>query len=321
MPRQRLLKPGFFRNEDLGAFPPLTRLFFAGLWCWADREGRLEDRPRRLAAEILPYDRDADGEVMVAQLTNAGFLQRYESGGVRVIQVENFLRHQDVHPREARSLFPGPAEGGPKANPRRAKVVQSPACTSFPSFPSCTSLSPPRAGAREGSELSGLGALLSGDFAELRGAPYEPDEGDDAALVKLEAAGEDDARARWRAALAAAKPYRCDTLAQLVEPRVWNRFAGAAAPRAAASRFEQLRVTDFDPNWLDLRDQVLAARLKPDVLGRVRGELVDGELRLGAEDEAAAASFEHLREDLEALLRPHGVAHIRVGLLAAGGGT
>jgi len=34
----------------------LARLLYPGLWMLADREGRLEDRPLRIKAEILPYD-------------------------------------------------------------------------------------------------------------------------------------------------------------------------------------------------------------------------------------------------------------------------
>lgn len=123
MARQRNIAPGFFRNEDLGECSPLARLLFAGLWCWADRLGRLEDRPRRLRAEILPYD-SADGEELVAELTARGFLRRYEVAGVRVIQIVHFERYQKPHPREAPSVLPdesgvieGGAQGSPKADP------------------------------------------------------------------------------------------------------------------------------------------------------------------------------------------------------------
>ncbi len=109
MARQRTLKPGFFSNEELAACPALTRLFFEGLWCWADREGRLEDRPRRLKAEILPYD-EADGEAMVAELAARGFLVRYEAAGLRLLQIVNFAKHQSPHPREVPSVLPGQDE-------------------------------------------------------------------------------------------------------------------------------------------------------------------------------------------------------------------
>jgi hypothetical protein len=53
--RSRNIKPGFFLNDELAECEPLARILFAGLWCIADREGRLEDRPKRIKAEVLPY--------------------------------------------------------------------------------------------------------------------------------------------------------------------------------------------------------------------------------------------------------------------------
>jgi len=56
MARARNIKPGFFMDDVLAEIEPLGRILFAGLWCIADREGRLEDRPKRIKAEVLPYD-------------------------------------------------------------------------------------------------------------------------------------------------------------------------------------------------------------------------------------------------------------------------
>jgi len=52
--RARNIKPGFFKNDQLAECHPLARLLFAGLWCEADRAGRLKDRPKRLKVECLP---------------------------------------------------------------------------------------------------------------------------------------------------------------------------------------------------------------------------------------------------------------------------
>ncbi|MEI6309491.1 MAG: hypothetical protein WCP58_07610, partial [bacterium] len=65
--RARNLKPGFFKNEYLGKLDPLVRLLFAGLWCLADRKGRLEDRPGKIKIEALPCD-DCDVEQMLEDL-------------------------------------------------------------------------------------------------------------------------------------------------------------------------------------------------------------------------------------------------------------
>jgi hypothetical protein len=48
MARARNIKPAFFKNEQLVELGMSTRLLFIGLWCLADREGRLEDRPKRI---------------------------------------------------------------------------------------------------------------------------------------------------------------------------------------------------------------------------------------------------------------------------------
>lgn len=107
MARARNIKPGFFANEVLAECDPLARLLFAGLWCWADREGRLEDRPRKIKAEILPYDR-CDVEKLLNQLAAGKFICRYESDGRKFIQVLTFHRHQNPHVKESPSTIPPP---------------------------------------------------------------------------------------------------------------------------------------------------------------------------------------------------------------------
>lgn len=105
--RSRNLKPGFFKNEALAECSPLARLLFAGLWCLADRDGRLEDRPKRIRAELLPYD-DGSVEDLLSELHEAGFILRYAVAGGRFIQVVNFGKHQNPHHREADSTIPAP---------------------------------------------------------------------------------------------------------------------------------------------------------------------------------------------------------------------
>ena len=94
-----MLRPSFFTNEDLAHLAPITRIVFAGLWCAADREGRLEDRPARLKVQIVPYDR-VDMDMTLSELHQAGFITRYEVDGARFIQVNAFLEHQHPHPNE-----------------------------------------------------------------------------------------------------------------------------------------------------------------------------------------------------------------------------
>jgi hypothetical protein len=76
--RSRNIKPGLFRNEILGAAEPLLTLLFQGLWCIADREGRLEDRPQRIKAEVFPYRDVPDIDGYLTQLEEMGFIRRYK---------------------------------------------------------------------------------------------------------------------------------------------------------------------------------------------------------------------------------------------------
>lgn len=109
MARARNIKPGFFRNADLAELPYEARLLFIGLWTIADREGRLEDRPKQIKMEIFPAD-NVDCEELLKALANTGMLVRYESCGKRLIQVTNFSKHQNPHRDERASTLPGPDE-------------------------------------------------------------------------------------------------------------------------------------------------------------------------------------------------------------------
>lgn len=110
MARTRNIKPAFFDNDTLGGLDPLIRLLFIGLWCMADREGRLEDRPRRIKKTLLGYDdvtaEEADG--MLQQLADTGFITRYTVGDTRYIQVVNFHKHQNPNMKEKESEIPPP---------------------------------------------------------------------------------------------------------------------------------------------------------------------------------------------------------------------
>lgn len=94
------------------------RLLFIGLWTEADRDGRLEDRPVRLKANLFPYD-DLDVNEGLGCLVNAGLITRYEREGMRLIAIPKWAKHQQPHVREAQSQLPQVVTGG------TAKVVSS----------------------------------------------------------------------------------------------------------------------------------------------------------------------------------------------------
>ena len=110
MARIRTIKPEFFKNEQLAELPAMTRLLFIGLWTLSDRSGRLEDRPKRIKADIFPYD-NIDVEKALNDLQSKGFIFRYKGNAnvtdrilspeqliteLNCIQIINFLKHQKI---------------------------------------------------------------------------------------------------------------------------------------------------------------------------------------------------------------------------------
>lgn len=108
MARARNIKPSFFTNEILGTLDPMVALTFAGLWCLADKDGILEDRPIRIKGELFPYrdGLDVNGYLTVLQLHK--FIVRYVVDNVGYIKVLEFQKHQHPHHTEKAKGFPQP---------------------------------------------------------------------------------------------------------------------------------------------------------------------------------------------------------------------
>jgi hypothetical protein len=143
MARARNIKPGFFKNADLLELEPLTRLLFAGLWCLADREGRVEDRPRQIKLEVLPVD-DCNVDAMLCDLHNSGFINRYEVHGEKFLRISKWKKHQNPHVKEIASAIPAP-EATSTGNSGTSPVITgtSPVITrQFPAIPEPTRLIP-----------------------------------------------------------------------------------------------------------------------------------------------------------------------------------
>ena len=67
----------------------------------------MHDRPKKIKAEILPYD-ECDVDELLESLAKLGFVLRYEVSGTRYIQVVNFDKHQNPHVNEQASEIPAP---------------------------------------------------------------------------------------------------------------------------------------------------------------------------------------------------------------------
>lgn len=123
--RARSLKPSLFKNELLAVADPIYTIIFEGLWCAADREGRLEDRPGKLHIEINPGRAFEGTERSLSWLAENNFILRYAVSAVKYIQVLAFTKHQKPHVNEKPSVIPPPTspQGGKSNESSTTKVA------------------------------------------------------------------------------------------------------------------------------------------------------------------------------------------------------
>lgn len=104
MPRIRTIKPEFFSSVDIVELSPLARLLYIGLWCEADREGRMEWKPKTFKIRYLPVD-DCDIKSICQELVDRKLVVLYGEG---LAYIPKFTIHQHVNPREAKTTLPEP---------------------------------------------------------------------------------------------------------------------------------------------------------------------------------------------------------------------
>jgi len=101
-----MIRPQFFTSEQVASVSYPARLCFAGLWCLADREGRLEDKPNQIKIHLFPYDTKLNVDKLLGELQGANLIYRYECDGLKVIGMPTFTEHQPLHPHEVESKLP-----------------------------------------------------------------------------------------------------------------------------------------------------------------------------------------------------------------------
>lgn len=106
--RSRIINPGFFQNQELAKLGPYAQILFAGLWCMADRDGRLKDCPQLMKAMIFPYyDITVEQIEQILAQMDGNFIERYAlNGHGKLIFLPKFSEYQHVHPHEAKSKIP-----------------------------------------------------------------------------------------------------------------------------------------------------------------------------------------------------------------------
>lgn len=245
MARARNIKPGFFKNEDLAECSPWARLCFAGLWTLADREGRLEDRPKRIKGELFAFD-SIEVEPLLAELVRFRFIARYAVDGLGVIQVLEFLKHQNPHHKEPESVLPSMESPGLLVDGRAPKPEALPPLhdTKTPDKPETlgsTNALPSTQNRAESPIRSPDPGFLNPDSGFRI-----PDVG--AATAKPEASKPAEATGTRPAAGAAPTPRGHRLAADWVLPKAWGDWA-LAEMRGWTAETTRLEAAKFADHW------------------------------------------------------------------------
>lgn len=109
MPRIRSIKQDLYLDEEIAKCTIPARYLFPGLWTLADREGRLEDRPQKIKAQLYPYD-EINVDALLDELQKARAIIRYSVKGYKFLQIRTFSHHQAIHKKETPSYIPPPTK-------------------------------------------------------------------------------------------------------------------------------------------------------------------------------------------------------------------
>ena len=118
MARIRTIKPDAFKSYSLAQVSRGLRWTFAGLWTYADDDGRGRDDIRLIKAELYPLDDEVSLSILsddLAQLEKVGCICRYEVDGRSYFHVPGWDHQKISHPTPSKiPPCPGhsPADSG-----------------------------------------------------------------------------------------------------------------------------------------------------------------------------------------------------------------
>jgi len=116
MARKRIIDPEFWSDEEIGQWSFPARLFYIGLWNFADDQGRFKAANALLKAQVFPYDKKVDMEKLKRELNHK--IQWYEVEGLQYGIIRNFLKYQRIDRPTDSKLPPPPKINEPSTSPR-----------------------------------------------------------------------------------------------------------------------------------------------------------------------------------------------------------
>ena len=108
MARIRSIKPEFWEDEKLSALPFEARLFFIGMWNFADDQGVIRAIPKVLKAKVFPYDDIPITSIAkwCSLLVTATALIPFTHNGESFFIIRTFGLHQKVDARYIKLIVP-----------------------------------------------------------------------------------------------------------------------------------------------------------------------------------------------------------------------
>lgn len=95
MARIRTIKPEFWTDETIVELDYADRLLFIGLWNFADDQGYLPLRPKRIKMQVFPGD-EFDVLAALRRLWESSLLSLYACPDGLLLHIRNWSRHQKV---------------------------------------------------------------------------------------------------------------------------------------------------------------------------------------------------------------------------------
>lgn len=106
MARIRTIKPDFWTDETVVELDYGDRLFFIGLWNFADDQGFLDYRPKRIKMQVFPGD-NYDVVEGLARLHEASLVSLYTSESGLIVYINGWDKHQKIsNPAKERYSLP-----------------------------------------------------------------------------------------------------------------------------------------------------------------------------------------------------------------------
>ncbi|MCK9929460.1 hypothetical protein MXD62_20135 [Frankia sp. Mgl5] len=117
MARIRTIKPDAFASDSLSQVPVRARWTFAGIWTYADDDGRCRADARLIKAHVYPLDDDITARDVAADLDaleHVGCIRRYEVAAKLYLHLPGWADHQKIsHPTKSKIPAPPESSGNP----------------------------------------------------------------------------------------------------------------------------------------------------------------------------------------------------------------